>query len=156
MPTSRHLRADATALNARVQELEAQLERERTAAATELQRQLAAARDEARQKSEARERAIKTWLFFGLGTLLLLAAVASIFLKAYVPQFGPNITLCLAAAGGVLILTGILVRAIERLLEDHPFIFWGGLLAAALAVAGAVALMIANHHHAKEVTPAAA
>jgi hypothetical protein len=146
-------RADAGALVARVADLEATVTRERAAAAVELSRQLQDARDQARRESEARERVIKTWLFFGLGTLLILAAVASFFLRAYLPFLGPQVSLWLGIGGAALILTGIIVRSVERLIEDHPFIFWGGLLGAICAVVGAAALMLANHHHAK-LTPA--
>lgn len=143
-------RADAAALTTRLRELETIVAAERAAAAGELQRQLAAARDEARRAAVARERTLKTMIFFGLGAALCLAAVASVFLRAYLPFLGPNVTVAIGAGGVMLLLLGIVTRAIERLIDDHPYIFWGGLLFTVCALVGAVALIFANHHHAKE------
>lgn len=142
-------RTDAAALADRVKALEEQVAAERTAAAAELKRQLDEARSQARKEAEAKERLLITAIFFGVGALLILGAAAVLFLRAQVPIFGPQVAIWLGAAGMALILTGIIVRAVERLIEDHPFIFWGGITAAVLAVVASVVLMIANHHHQK-------
>lgn len=140
-------RADATALTEQLKMLEAQVAAERIEAAAELKRQLERARNEERARAEAREKLIVTCIFFGTGALCLLGAIAVVALKATVPIFGAEAALWLGIAGGVLIGTGILIRAINRLIEDHPVLFWGGLITAGLAVTGAVFLMRANHHH---------
>jgi hypothetical protein len=139
-----------TAAAAKLAEQQAKHDADMAALRAQHQRDLAAARSAA----DAKARLFQVLIFSGLGAACILGAVAIRALKAYVPAFGAQAAIWLGGAGLALVLTGVLVRAIERLIDDHPFIFWGGVAAAATAAAVAIGLVIANHHHAK-TAPAA-
>lgn len=109
-----------------------------------------AALDAARSAAEAREKFWQTMIFSGLGALCLLGAGGMMYFRSVIPAFGAQAALWLAAAGAALIVTGILVRAISRLIDDHPYLFWGGICAAGAAVLITAGLVISNHHHAKD------
>lgn len=141
-------RALGSARLARIAELERKVAAERAAAALELQRQLKAARDQAQREADAKERLWLMLLFFGGGAACLVGAAVVGQLGAAVPMFGPRAALGLGIAGAVLLGIGVLIRTVDRLLEQHPFLFWGGLIFAGLAVVAAIALIYANHRHA--------
>ncbi|MCM2276101.1 MAG: hypothetical protein NDI75_15035 [Candidatus Didemnitutus sp.] len=146
-------RDEAAALRSRIAELEQQVKREREEAARELQRQLQAARDEAQREAEARERLVLTLIFFGTGALLLVGGVACGVLSAQIPMLGPRAATAIGAAGGLLICVGMLIRFVERLMDRHPGLFWGGIVGAVALVAIALSLIYANHRHAKPSSP---
>lgn len=131
----------------RIAELEEQVKRERSAAAEELKRQLAEARDEARRAADAKERLVLMVIFFGLGAACIIGAVLVGQLGVVVPMFGPRAAVGFGIAGALLIVVGILVRFVDRLMERHPVVFWGGILAAVFAAAAAALLIYANHRH---------
>jgi hypothetical protein len=88
---------------------------------------------------------------FGLGILCLVLAAAATQFAVYAPFLGPNIIRLLAAAGGTLIVIGLLIRAVDRFVDQHPYIFWASLLTVVLAIVGALLLAWSNHHHLPKV-----
>jgi hypothetical protein len=152
---------DAASLSARVHDLEAQVTKERTDAAAELARQLsakdaeiAAAKDKAKREADAK---LNFWLqigCFGGCALCFIVAVASLQLAATVPFFGPMITRCAAIAGGILLALGLIIRSVDRFVDQHPQLFVGALITVGVAAVAAGALAYSNHQHSAQ--PAAA
>ncbi len=141
-------RNDATALNAQISALQAQVDRERKEAAAELTRQLQAAHDEERAKAEADQRRMIGWIFYGGAFLLGVAAGLSLALASSIPMLGPKISVCL---GGCAVFSALMGLLLNELLA-HPAVFWtmGGVMVVALG--GAAGLAYSNHQHAKPVT----
>lgn len=138
-------RNEADKKAARIRELEAAVEREKIAAAAEIERRL----DDARQKAEAKQRLIYGLIFFGGAAVCAIAGFAVSSLAATVPIFGPNIARMCFGAAIVLGVMGLLMRIVDRLMDNHPLIFWGGLSFVILAAVAACVFLIANRHHAK-------
>lgn len=136
--------ADAAALAARVAHLEAQVQFERDAAAKELQRQLAQARDEERRKAEAETRRLVGWIFFGGAFMLAAAAALVLGTAASVPFFGPKLAISLGIGSAASAALGV---AINEVLAN-PWIVRVLIGVIVAAVAGAIALGVANHYHA--------
>jgi hypothetical protein len=136
-------RADGAARLGRIAQLEAQVEAERKAAAIEMQRQLQAARDEERRKAEAEQRRIIAWIFYGGAFLLTVAAAVVLGTSQYVPFFGPKLAICLGIGAAASAALG---AALNEILAN-PWIIRVLIGVVVAAVAGAVALGIANHHH---------
>lgn len=135
--------SDAALLSDKVRALEAQVEAERLAAAQELQRQLATARNEERQKAEAAQRKLLGLIFYGFGALLVAAGAAMLLLGAQIPFLGPRAALSAGGAGIALIATGV---ATNELL-NHAWVIWVGLATTAIALAVSGALLYSNHQH---------
>ena len=133
----------AGALQSQIDALQQQVKNERIAAAAELQRQLSAARDEAKREADAQQRKIAAWIFYGGAFLLGVAAVVVFGTASYVPMFGPRLAFMLAGAAAV---SGMLGAMVNDLLAN-PWIVRTlfGALIAAIAVAGGIAYT--NHHH---------
>lgn len=142
------LRSDlAQAQAARIAELQATVARERAESAETLKRQIDEARNQAKAEADAK---LNFWLqigLFGGGALLIVAGLASLQLAAAIPFLGPNITRLLFAAGGSAFALGLLIRSIDRFVDQHPVMFYSGLIALALGLIGAAVLFYANHHH---------
>lgn len=134
----------ATADKQRIAELEQSVDREQKAAAEELRRQLAAARSEATQK----EQLYVSLLLFGLGALCIVAAFLIGQMAVTIPQFGPRAAVGFGLAGATLIAVGIGLRVVSRMIDEHPYVFWGSILFAVLAAVVGGALIYANHKHA--------
>lgn len=145
---------DAASLSAKLVELEAQVQKERSNAAAEIARQLAAkdaeiaaANDKAKHDADAK---LNFWLqigCFGGCALCFIVAVASLQLAATVPFFGPMITRCAAVAGGILLALGLIIRSVDRFVDQHPQLFAGALITVGVAAIAALALAYANHRH---------
>jgi hypothetical protein len=138
-------RAEAVTDKAKIEALEAKVKAEQSAASIELQRQLAAARDEARKEADMQQRKIAAYIFYGGAFLLGAAAAVVLFTASSVPMFGPKVAIALGVAAATSALLGVTVNE----LLSNPWIIRTllGLLVAAAAVAGGLAY--ANHHHAK-------
>lgn len=139
--------AEVDAKNREIERLKVQIAAEREKAKAEIQAKL----DEANSAAEAMRDRIITYIMFGSGAFLLFAGVVMLVLAgkfgAIYPFLGPRAAFAAIAAGLVLVATGIAVNAIERALEQHPWILYAGAGASLLCVAVAGALIYANHHH---------
>lgn len=135
--------AEANTSSTRIAQLEKLVQEERTAAALELQRQL----DEARNAAAAKEQLVISLLLFGLGSACIIGAFLVGQMSATIPQFGPRAATGLGLAGGTLIFLGIIMRVVNRMMDQHPYLFWGSVCVAVAAVIGAGVLIYANHKH---------
>lgn len=136
------------ALRQRITALEKQVAAEREAAAVELQNQLS----KAQRDADNRQRAIITYILFGSSVLCIIAAVVVANFASVVPQFGPRAALGFGVAGGVLFGLGMAMRIVERMMTEHPLVFWGSLLGVVVALVVAASLIYSNHH--RSVDPA--
>lgn len=136
-------KGEAAVLQAEVSRLKSQVEQERLKAASELQRRL----DEIQREADNKQRTIITFILFGGSALCIIGAVLLANLSAAVPMFGPRAALGLGIAGGVLFALGIAMRVVERMISEHPYVFWGSLLGVVIALAAAGVLVYSNHHH---------
>lgn len=106
----------------------------------------------AEDKAKKDERRLQFWIFVGGGAACISLGIFVIVFASSLPMFGPK-------AGGGLILAGLGLIATGKALdfiESHPWIVYTGLgLSAACAIA-AIALIYANHHHAREALAAKA
>ncbi len=136
-------RVAAGALQSQIDALQLQVKNERVAAAQELQKQLNAARDDAKREADAQQRKIAAWIFYGGAFLLGVAAAVVLGTASYVPFFGPRLAIVLAGAAAT---SGLLGAMVNELLAN-PWIVRTlfGVLVAAVAVAGGIAY--SNHHH---------
>lgn len=136
-------------------------QQERAGAAAELQAQFTALTDQVtaaqRQAAEAtkaaneRQRTLITWIFFGGAALCAIAAAIVATLGNSVPIFGPRIAIGLGIAAGLLFGLGMAMRLIDRMLDEHPYVFWGSLAGVAAVLGAAAILAYANHKHAAPV-----
>lgn len=141
-------RADGTNLLARINSLERQVEAERVQAANDLKAKLKEAEDKA--NSERRK-----WIMIltiGIGSLGVAAGVATLLLGSQYPFLGPKAGFSAIGAGLTLIAVGIAINAIERLLDNHPWIVGTGVGCAVLLATIAAALIYSNHSHHKSTS----
>lgn len=101
-----------------------------------------------RQESEDKQKRMISWIFFGGGGVLVAGGVAMLVFAAKIPMFGPKAAFGTMLAGGVSILTGVLILQLMKQLDDHPWILWasGGVIALIMTVVGS--LLYANQKHA--------
>lgn len=142
-------RNDADLKNAEISALKAKIEQEKAFAQAEMERRL----KEAGEKAASERKRLMTIIFFGLGALSVAGGVVIMILAAnplYAanPLVGPKAGLAAIGAGLSLIGTGIAVNAIERALDNHPWIVAGGAGVAAVLAVAAGAFIYANHNHA--------
>ncbi len=142
-------RNDADLKNAEIAALKAKIEQEKAFAQAEMEKRL----KEASDKANAERKRIITFIFFGLGALGVAGGVVIMILSAnplYAanPLVGPKAGLCAIGAGLSMIGTGIAVNAIERALENHPWIVASGAGISLVLALVAGAFIYANHNHA--------
>lgn len=143
-------KTDGVAAQQRIKELEKQVSDQQAQAALDIQNALSKAQRDADNK----QRAIITYILFGSSVLCIIAAVVVANFASVVPQFGPRAALGFGVAGGVLFALGMAMRIVERMMNDHPYVFWGSLLGVAIALAAAAVLVYSNHaHHVTSTTP---
>jgi hypothetical protein len=142
-------KADAEALNNRILELQSAAKAEREQAARDRIAEVAAARSEERKKAEAKERLIYTLVFFGGAGVFAIGAVLCGQFAMALPIMGPNIIRMLWAASAISGVIGLLLRTIDRMMDEHPYLFYTGvgLIGATLTTAGVLAW--SNHNHDK-------
>lgn len=143
-------RNDANALNARIAQLEKDVEQQKREAAAELTRQLQAAHDEERAKAQADQRRMIGWIFYGGAFLLGVAAGLTLALAGTIPMLGPKVAICLGGCAAGSALMGALLNE----LLAHPGILWTIMALIVAGLAGAVGLAYSNHQHSKPPTPA--
>ncbi len=139
-------RQEADAKIAEIATLKSSIEHEKQVARTEQERQLKEANDKANAER-------KKWVMLvtiGLGSLCLAASVAILFLASTYPLLGPKASFATAGAGVTLIGIGIAINAVERALEEHPWIVASGVGISVILLAIAGSLIYANHSHHKD------
>lgn len=142
-------RNDADLKNAEIAALKTKIEQEKASAAAEMERRL----KEAGEKAASERKRLMTIIFFGLGALGVAGGVVIMVLSAnpvYAanPLVGPKAGFAAIGAGLSLIGTGIAVNAIEKALDNHPWIVASGAGIAAVLAVAAGAFIYANHNHA--------
>lgn len=138
----------------KVNDLQAKVDQEKAKAAADLaqlrkdyEQQVKDAHDEERRKADQKLNLILQLLTFGGGALSLVGAGVVTVLAGSIPILGPNIARALGLAGATLFSLGLLIRSVDRFVDSHPYIFWGGLVLVGLCAVAAAALAYSNHHH---------
>lgn len=135
-------RTDADTKNDVIAGLEKKLKEQQTQAALDLQAKL-----------DQNQRKWQTAIFMGGGALgvvigiIILVLVANPATALTYGFLGPRAGFACIGAGLALILIGVAINSVERLIDNHPWIF-GGAVAIALGLGlTAAVLSYANHHN---------
>ena len=102
--------------------------------------------DRVRSEAEERQQCILGLMFYGGGGLCILLGIGCLTVFSSLPIAGPKVAASLIAAGFAAIAAG---RAVQWML-DHP---WAIVAAIVLPLVAAIALAVANHHHATVAAP---
>lgn len=141
------IKQDAIKKDGEIQRLKQNIEAERISAQNEINRKI---KEASAERQILRDRFINA-IFFGVGALCVVAGIVILVLggqyAAIYPTLGPKAGFCAIGAGLVLISIGIAINAIERALDNHPWIVGIGCGVSILLLAIAGAMIYSNHHH---------